>query len=381
MKLPEIEILIIKYLNNSANSSELDMINKWLQNPESELTFKKYVKTHLAITSGMNNPDSQKIKEKLQEHMRKDKSISYRFRINSVLKYAAIAILFMAILYSYQKGFFNTKSLEENVPQITDITLKLDNGAIEIISENKNSDIVNQNGGIIGIHKGTQLIYFNDDSGEKLKFNTLNVPYGKRFNVVLSDGTNIFLNSGSSLKYPINFSKGSNRQVFLKGEAYFDVTHNIDHPFVVTADEMNVSVLGTKFNVSNYDEDNKSEVVLVDGSVRLNVSNNKKMLEPSYKASFNKTLKSIATERVDTHEYTAWINGNIIFRNTPFNKIIKKLERAYNITIVNNNKKLANENFNATIEIDKDTIEEVLGYFNKIYSIEFKIINNKIIIN
>ena len=242
-------------------------------------------------------------------------------------------------------------------------------------------------GQVVGKQKGQQLVYSNDVDVAAETYNTLSVPYGKRFDLNLSDGTKVHLNAGSSLRYPVKFISGKIRQVFLKGEAYFDVAENKKNPFIVNAYELNVQVVGTEFNVVAYPENMNTDVILVEGSVGLyesieefDIAKNT-MLQPGFKASFDKEHKTINTGKVNTTLYTSWIDGTIFFRNEPFDNIIKSLERQYNTIIINNNKTLGNETFNASIEVERESLEEVLNYFNKVYAIEYQVVNNKVIIN
>ncbi|WP_420603088.1 FecR family protein [Flagellimonas sp.] len=185
-------------------------------------------------------------------------------------------------------------------------------------------------------------------------YNTLTVPYGKTFELLLSDGTKAHLNAGSSLKYPVQFLNGMERKVFVSGEVFLNVEKDKDHPFVVGADDLNVRVLGTQFNVHVYPEDEVAEVVLVEGAVALYPENEayhtdtSTRLEPGFKASFDKTDKKIETEAVMTDIYTSWMHGELVFRNMSFNNILKKLERQYNVNIINNNEGLSSEKFNAS---------------------------------
>ena len=189
------------------------------------------------------------------------------------------------------------------------------------------------------------------------------------------------LNSGSTLKYPLSFDKNKARQVFLKGEAFFDVAERKNQIFSVNTDLINVEVYGTRFNFKNYPEDSSSDIVLVEGSVGLysNYSNKITRLKPGVKGSFNKSDYSITQDQINTSIYTSWINGQVVFRNESFENILIKLERIYNVEIINNSNRF-NETFNAKIDIEKESINEVLSYFNKIYNIEYKTHKNKIII-
>ena len=242
-----------------------------------------------------------------------------------------------------------------------------------------------KNGKIIGLQKGNQITFKQNNSNPQIVFNTINVPYGKKIKIELSDGTIVHLNSGTSLKFPTDFVEGSDRKVFLKGEAYFDVTDDDKHPFIVNADEVDIRVLGTKFNISAYGEDKQLNTVLVEGSVsmyerdNMNGKNNPIVLTPGKMATWDKRNKSINVNEVDVNNYISWIEGKLVFANTPFSDIIKRLERNYNVEIINNNLILDTQLYDATFDIE--TIEEVLNSFNKSYAIKYIISNNKIIIN
>jgi len=266
------------------------------------------------------------------------------------------------------------------------ITLELNDGEIIVLEEQDNERKLQLGNKFIGIQRNGRLSYSGDKiDDEKVSYNTINVPYGKRFDIILSDGTVVYLNSGSSLKYATKFLTNQTRNVILKGEAFFDVAHDKTRPFVVETEELNVKVLGTKFNLSNYQEDSSTDVVLTDGSVNLSYKNieseaKRVTLIPGMKGSLNKDDKSISTQKVNTTLYTSWLDNNLVFRDASFNYIIKKLERKYNVIIINNNKNLLNETFNATIECDKENIIDVFEYFKIIHHIEYRVYENKIII-
>lgn len=381
---PEIENLIVKYITQSINAKELDVLVDWIQTKSNVQEFKSYVNTHYAIIFSMNELDSDKIKKELLLRIRKDKSIYSKLKVRSILKYAAIAIVFISVGYFYQ-DFSKVQSVNDVVPQEEFITLQLDDGNIKIISEDGTSKVKDKKGNVVGEQNGAQLVYNNKGEFEKLEYNTLNIPYGKRFELLLSDGTKVHLNAGTSLKYPVKFLEGEIRHVFLSGEAYFDVSENKENPFIVNADDLNIEVLGTAFNVSTYPEDLNTDVVLVEGSVSLytgkeNDVKSNTLLEPGFTGSFNKKEKSISTKPVITSIYTAWIYGELVFRNIMFSNILKKMERHYNVQITNTNLKLTDEKFNASF--GDEPIEKILNYFEITYGVEFTMEeNNEIIIN
>ena len=185
------------------------------------------------------------------------------------------------------------------------------------------------------------------------------------------------------MKYPIKFLPNQKREVFLEGEAFFDVTENKNELLVVNSNAIKVEVYGTKFNVRNYSEDFNCDIVLVRGSVGINNSEVSEltMLKPGFKGTVDKENFNTTILKVNTKIYTSWIDGEVIFRNETFSQILKKLERLYNVTIINNKNESLDELFNAAINVENENIEQVLDYFNKIYNIEYQTFNNKIIIN
>ena len=374
--------LIVKYLTKQASFTELDELGVWLEQSSNEEEFINYVKINYAIDFNMKKFDSVNSKKQLIELINKEKKVYKLSKLKNFTKYVAVAIFFLSLGYLYQnKYFFNKPS---HTIKSENVTLQLENGNIEVINENGSSKVVDAQGNIVGSQDGTELVYNNEVEKETLIYNTLNIPYGKRFKIKLSDGTIVHLNAGTSLKYPVKFIEGKERKVFLKGEAFFNVAKDAKHPFIVNSDELNVQVLGTQFNVSSYPEDTVTDVVLVEGSVNLHLETNKKIendivLKPGFKGSFNKDEANIDTKRVLTNIYTSWVNGELFFRNITFDNILKKMERHYNVTIINKNLSLSQEEFNASFR--EAPIEKILEYFEITYNIEYTINENNIIIN
>ncbi|WP_268225248.1 FecR family protein [Sinomicrobium oceani] len=391
MPNPEIEYLLVKYLGKDANSMELDILNKWIEDPENEKVFREFIKTHYAIILYMNNDQDQNndIKKYLIKEIRKDKNVIYHRRFRKLMAYAAMAILFFAVGYLFEYNVFSGKEDFTKVSKTEGaVTIQMENGDIKTIDTEGEYPVTDDNGKRLGTIRNGKLMYTKKDfsGGKKIVYNTLNVPNGKRFDIVLSDGTHVFLNSGSSLKYPVVFPENGKRKVYLEGEAFFDVTHHREHPFVVRAQNLHVEVLGTTFNLSNYSEDDDTSVVLVNGAVSLSSSTpgyeqEKLLLQPGYKGILNKQSKQLSRSRVNTALYTSWIKGEIILRHESFDNIVEKLERYYNVNIINNNDSLKYEKFNATIKPGEESIEQVLRYFNAAYKINYEIIENRIVIN
>ena len=261
---------ILKYLKGSATSLEKNEVEDWLSfSEENTKTFNFLMAQHLVstfdVTSIATNTEEAVswYKRKIKESFKDSNSSSWIFPLKCA---AMIAMVFgSAYLFYINSGNLETAPIAPN----TVITLQLENGDVQVIEELGNKALKDSKGNTIGTQNGNVLHYSKGAKAEKLVYNTLTVPYGKRFDIVLSDNTHVFLNAGSSLRYPVNFIKGKNREVFLEGEAFFEVTKDTQHPFVVNAHEINVRVLGTKFNVSAYPESLATKTVLVEGAVGL----------------------------------------------------------------------------------------------------------------
>lgn len=292
---------------------------------------------------------------------------------------ASIAVLLLSsIIYFYQS---NLHKIPKNA-----ISLELHDGTIISIDERNKQNIFSGDH-LIGyqsekklVYKTASLVTSNDC------YNTLRVPYGKTFELTLSDGTNVHLNSGSSIKYATSFSKSSQRKVFLTGEAFLKVTKDVNKPFIVNGDAFSVRVFGTEFNVNSYPGDSTAEVVLVEGSVGVYTdateTNPAKSirLEPGYKASFDKNNRSLTKKKVAIRSYISWVDDMLIIRNMTFEDILKKLERAYNVKIINENIKLSKEVFNANFGKKPEAIEQVMQELNMAYGINYVIEKDRIII-
>jgi ferric-dicitrate binding protein FerR (iron transport regulator) len=377
-----IQKIIAKYFDKQATQFERDELESWLEHSTNYGIFKEYIKTNYIINLTMDLYDADDSKKQLLGLIEKEKKTYKLRRYYKLIRYAAVVVLFVGLGYLYEEGHFSKKPVV-NIPPDS-ITLQLENGNIEIINENGTTQVLDAEGSVIGAQKGNQLVYNDDSKVGALEYNTLTVPFGKRFDVKLSDGTKVFLNAGTSLRYPTKFILGEKRQVFLTGEAFFDVASDTSHAFIVNTKSLNVEVLGTEFNMSAYPEDYNSDVVLVEGSVGM-YSNDMTLaegtiLKPGVKGSFDKKHKKIATETVDISIYTSWMEGSLVFRNMPFKNIVKKLERRYNMKIVIDNEKLNEEIFNATFK-NEPPIQDILNSFGKSYGIKHTIKNNAIFIN
>ncbi|MCY4562365.1 MAG: DUF4974 domain-containing protein [Flavobacteriaceae bacterium] len=389
MPIEEIDVLIVKYLTNEANSEDLNLLSELLDDANTKKTFHRYVKIHYEITGKMNELDKEELKKILFEKIRKEKDKHRKDAIRKLLPYAAALVALLTIGYFYVGIHSRTDDVDSYesssllIPKDEPVTLQIEGDIFKQINNGEHRMILDPSGNLIVQQSGDRLDYSVSLENQRHRYNTLNVARGKTFEVILSDGTQVLLNSGSSFRYPEKFFGSAKREVYLTGEAYFDVADDPLSKFIVHVGNMQITVTGTKFNVSNYLEDNHIDVVLVEGGITLSHKHkqNVSVLDAGYKATWSKEVEQIISteDNVDMNIYTAWISKKIVFRNATFKKIRQTLERHYNVTIINKNKNLDQQRFDATFDIE--TINEILDAFNASYSIEYEIVDNIAIIN
>jgi len=210
--------------------------------------------------------------------------------------------------------------------------------------------------------------YLNDNTARissQIVYQEIKAAFGTQSKVELADGTTVFLNSGSKLRFPQTFDNMENRKVELDGEGYFSVSKNKNQPFVVTVNRMDIRVTGTAFNVDAYPNNENITIALVEGSVNLqdNSGAEKKYLmnlTPNQLATLNLQDNTLVkTDLADLHKYTAWVTGRIVFFGDPIQTVVKKLSNWYNVDIVISDQRLENYEFTGTF-ID-EPLEQVLN--------------------
>ena len=373
--------IIVNFLNNQSDIKELEFLLNWISDEDNFIFFKQFISIHHYSNLIMNHSDKESIISEIKKKIKSDrlKKDEKKFIFREAYKYAAIVVVSICVGYYLDNSKISSEPIKELLP--SKISLQKSNGQKIILDENSEKSIDLEDDVIL--KKELKTISYNEVNNiNSLKFNTLEVPYGKRFNVRLSDGTLVFLNSGSSLKFPVKFIQGRTRKVYLQGEAFFEVAHNKEL-FAVKSPGAVATVYGTKFNFKNYQEDAFSELILTEGSVGLKSSfymQKPVTIKPNFKAELNKVENNIKVVQVNTKLYTSWIDGKTVFRNENIDNLILKLERLYNVSITNSNQNLSSNFFNATIFVENETIEDVLNYLQEVYNINYQVVNNKIII-
>lgn len=288
-----------------------------------------------------------------------------RQQVVGFMKYAAVAFLFFSIgaILFYKQNQFNPQQYSQNLSE------PLPENVAKLIRANGDDILLRENKSTIQYRPDGKLVVNNDTINTalvkptaELAMNQLIIPYGKTSELLLPDGTKVILNAGSRLIYPENFS-GKTREVFLVGEAYFDVKKDLQHPFIVQLNDLRVKVLGTRFNISAYSADNIIETVLAEGKVSMERNNaglfdKVTELVPGQLASFDRTNQSINLKSVDANNYILWTKGLFQFESTDLSRITKRLERYYNIRFEYKDPLLGGLRISGKMELkdDKDEI-------------------------
>lgn len=297
---------------------------------------------------------------------------------SNVIKYAAVFLALLGIgHYMLSDSPVNTEASQGQ----SAVRLDLGGGETEILGHNDQRQIVAENGKVLGQQKGNTISYRNSDQIGAPRYHELEVPYGSIFNVELSDGTVVHLNSGTRMRYPVRFSGDGNREIVIHGEAYFKVAKDKAHPFIVHADEVAVEVLGTEFNVSTLSEGVDVEAVLVEGSVAIYENGHKEgeqLMTPGHKAEWHKKTNRISISPTNTRLYTSWLTGELIFKNAGMGTIIPKLERSYNVSIHCNLEEFEDKRYDASFQVDKETIAEVMHHLSRVAPIDYDIQGSEI---
>ena len=205
------------------------------------------------------------------------------------------------------------------------------------------------------------------------EYNKLTTPIGGEYSLVLSDGTKVFLNADSELKYPVEFSDGK-RIVDLKGEAYFEVHKDSLRPFIVRMNGAEVTVLGTSFNVNTYGDDGQIYTTLVNGSVRVSSVKNKQeeILKPGMQSVMNVQSGLLTVRKVDVEPYVAWREGRFVFRAMTLDLIMRQLQRWYDFEVFYQNSELKDYEFRGVIKRDMD-LDKVLSVIKATTNVDFEV--------
>lgn len=354
------ENLISKYFSKSINKVELDELSLWLQKEANAKEFKEYVKVNYLVDYNLMDFNSKVEINKVLHHIRKQKRGKL---ISLYYKYAAVAaVLVFTISFFFMKENNNVS----NQPAVVNNSVKIGKDKAILTLEDgsavaleKGVNYVNED----AVSNGKELVYSKNEKAE-IAYNYLTVPRGGEFFVELADGTKVWLNSDSKLKYPTSFENGKVRKVELVyGEAYFDVSPSTEHKgatFKVISKLQEIEVLGTEFNVKAYADETKTYTTLAEGSIELKFNNQKKVLKPTQQAVVSNGANKIRVQTVNVYEEVSWRDGIFSFRGKSLEHIMKVLSRWYDVTVTFENKKLKSTTFKGVLS-KQQTIDEILS--------------------
>ncbi len=392
------QALLVKYLAQDANKVEIALIEKWLSKSNAN---KEYLSQFKQLWEESKNAAKYSLIDVNQDWIK----VSYRFvenqeigtkkisQIKNIQFYTLrIAAVLLPLLIVAGIFFISENKNNENTIAVIKYDIKpgtknailqlADNSTVELTTNEMK--VLSTVDGIKILSNKSTLLYTKESENQPLAimYNTLTTPLGAEYNLELSDGTKIWLNAGSSIKYPVQFSD-SVRKVVLTGEAYFEVAKNLEKPFIVTASNVDVRVLGTSFNVMAYKDEKIIETTLTEGKVQIDVKNgtnlNKLILNPGFQARYLKNEKKIEKLEVNVENYTSWKDGFFAFENSELESIMRELSRWYKIEVQFTNEDLKYYHFTGKLK-RYDNISKMLEMISLTTNLEFEIDDNKIII-
>lgn len=381
----------LDWLNHLSENHELDKLLD--ENPHFALTISK-AREIIRLLTMQEEPVLQDDVNAMWENIaRFDQAYQSKFRIrryHQLLKYAA-AVVFVLIFSTL--GYWKIKRDESHQwyafssdRTVQQSKLILASGKEIDLMKDESTIKVNEQGHTIRINNDSLISLSNtNEKNVEMPMNQVVVPFGKKSSIELADGTKVWLNAGSRMAFPDRFT-GSKREVFLEGEAFFNVTPDKSMPFFVKTKEVVIRVLGTKFNVSAYEADNEIMTVLVEGTISMrenkgiNLLGKETILNAHQRASFNKAdITTKVNDEAQVEIYTAWTEGWFPFCKEPLINVFKKVERYYNVQFVYSELFPSGDLISGKLDL-KDSIEDVMKVLADVAKVTYRIDQKKIFI-
>ncbi|WP_126974501.1 FecR family protein [Gynurincola endophyticus] len=358
MKVSRCSYLLEKYKNGLCTVAERRELLELLSLPETEDWLKQEVDKEIlaaefieSFSEGLSKNEADDIFETIvSKDIQEAEVVPANVRRMYWLRYAAAIVLIIGV-----GGFFIWKNTDfgssdkqhlpvamlDIDPGTTGAVLTLADGSTMILDSLQDGVIAKENGALAVLKAGELNYNVAGDASDATSFNTITTPKGRQFNLVLADGTKVWLNAGSSLKYPTVF-KGNERRVTVSGEAYFEVAHNKALPFFVNVEnKAEVKVLGTHFNINAYTDEKSINTTLLEGAVLVKkyksgkIDNNAGVvLKPGTQAQITEKETIRVVSDVETEQIVAWKNGIFNFDDIGLEDVMRQLERWYNIEVV-----------------------------------------------
>lgn len=373
--------LIFKDINLTISEEEKTILSQWFEeSPKNKDTYRKLSKG-IDVSKEIKFYHSLNQTQALTNTKKRIKKQKQRKLYIQITSYAAAIILPIAILLTLNNYSFNDKKSLLSCNNKTDFkvpTLTTNTGEkIELLSTGIDS-IKFKNGETI-LRDGQKLIYSKaEKKAVKQTINTVNIPRGGLYHLVLEDGTTVWLNAATTFKFPSHFT-GKTREVYLEGEAFFNVTKDKKHPFIVKSGNHKVEVLGTRFNISAYSDDKTITTTLQSGKVNILSKNNVlAKLKPNQQAVYNKASHNTVVSNIIVSDIIAWLGSYWYFNGNRIEDIMKKLSRWYDVEVFYMNKDIGDERIVGRFKKARD-IKDILNSIEKISDLRFEI-NKKTVI-
>ena len=335
----EIARIIQKSLKGKLSESEERQLSGWRKvSDENERAFQRMISEDF-YTIGMEKLEmydsrvayGRFLQKKYQQRRKR------RFLIN-MARVAAVALPFVIALVLYvglnrEEEQMVRPSLASNIlPGTSKAVLTLANGQMIPLGKEATDSTIITDGTQISA-SGSGVTYASGVESESVVYNKLEIPRGGEFCLTLSDGTRVWLNSETSIQYPVAFG-AKERRVFVQGEAYFEVAKDAKKPFTVHFMSSSVTVLGTSFNIRAYPEEKRSQTTLAEGSVRIYSPGSSMLLKPGEQAEVSALSGEMVKQEVEVKNFTSWKDGRFVFEQQPLEDIMRTLERWYDIRVI-----------------------------------------------
>ena len=379
MKENEIDRILADIIAGEKISEEDQrLLEEWRQHSEESLYFEKEVRELARAGSELKSRRTNaSIFERVEQDVKKQRKIRFMQRVSvaaSIVLLVGFSFYFM-FLPGKQENEFQQMAATTIVHGGARAELILPRG--EVIPLDTMTRVVLAGDSLLQVTSSRNtLIYNSETNNEQVEYHTIRVPRGGEYNLLLSDNTKVYLNAGSSLRYPVRFS-GDRREVILEGEGYFEVSRDTAKPFVVKTGSVNVQVLGTAFNVNAYPEEENVETTLVEGKVRVDGKNEQRILEPGTQLVYDKRRENMVVLKVDTEEYISWKDGYYYFKRETLGRIMDRLSRWYNLNVFYQNEELKSIEFGGRLKRYED-ITYLLERMEETQDIKFIIKGNTI---
>ncbi|WP_372640275.1 FecR family protein [Ancylomarina sp.] len=384
--------LLVKEVTNKLSDDEKEQLNPFLLD-ENKKQMIDSARESIILHSQKKHYkdfDIETARQKIEWKIKFKKKSKMR-RLYNAARLAAVLALPIAITTYMTVTFF-----ELNESQYAQVPINIKKGeakAILYLSDGSSVDLdtkkisqIEEADGSLILKDSTGLNYTNQSNeiiDAEIQENVVVTPAGGEYQLTLSDGTKVWMNALSEIRYPVKFS-GDSRKVAVSGEVFFDVAKNKDKPFYVSVGDVDIKVLGTQFNVMAYPDEENIETTLVEGSVRLMSERFDKTqtevdLVPGHKANFNRSTKAVEITTVNTDIYTAWKDGKFVFESANLDDIMRKLERRYNVKVFFENQDMKNLRFSARLS-RYGNIEDVLYKMEQTTSVKFIVKDDHVIV-